>query len=109
MRYPSEYLHEIAEKLDPIEDDLIERYSERYSAARRWLSGWKVWEYRDQQEKLEALKERHEGLREDYYELARLYTEKTGEQPPLSVWAGLSSFESALERLVWRMRENLRR
>jgi uncharacterized protein YukJ len=109
MKYPSELLHDIADRLDPIEDELLERYYGQYLEAKQWISGWRVWEWRNQQEKLQTLRERHEGLRNDYYELCELYTEQTGKQPPLSTYAALSSFESALKQLGERMRENLRR
>ena len=109
MRYPSELLRELADKVDPVEDRVIERYYERYVFATKWIRSWKVWEYRAQQEKLNALKERHERLREDYYELCKLYQQKTGETPPLSTWAALSSMDSALQEIRRRWMESLRR
>lgn len=116
MRYPSELLHNLADTLDDMEDALEDRYAETYNetymrvlGAKRWISGWRVWEWREHQERLEGLKERHEGLLNDYYELCELYTKETGKEPPLSVWAGLSSFERGLSSMVRRMRENLQR
>ena len=109
MRYPSELLHDLADRIDPIEDRVLEQYYGHCISAKDWLKSWKVWEYRAQQEKLNTLRERHEGLRKDYYELCKLYREKTGDEPPLSTWAALSSMDSALQEIKRRWMESLRR
>ena len=109
VKYPSELLRDLADKIDPVEDRILERYNEHYISTKDWLKSWKVWEYRAQQEKLNTLRERHEGLRKDYYKLCKLYREKTGEAPPLSTWAALSSMDSALQEIKRRWMESLRR
>lgn len=95
MKYPSELLHDAADRLDALEDVVVEKAY----AAECYAKSWKIWEWRRQQEKLESLRVRHEGLLKDYRELQKLYREKTGQEPPFSRWAALKDLDAVLEAL----------
>ncbi len=105
MKFPSEYLEDLVPVVDRIEDEFLDRYA----AARTWASGWKVWEWRAQAERIETLKARNRELVEAFKDLREKYREETGKVPPGAITLVLADDEGVSEftRTLARSLENL--
>lgn len=109
MKYPSERLHDLADGFDRWED----RALDAYGSALLWLSGFPVWRYPGIARKLAAAETDAKTLRRGYRDLAALYREKTGEEPPddPEVWwalnrdDALASMRRALNEMGRRLLE----
>ncbi|MDP9478213.1 MAG: hypothetical protein M3R38_21450 [Actinomycetota bacterium] len=104
MRWPSEIVGDFADKLEGIEDAAYDRYV----GARAWLGGWKVWEWHEQQKRIESLRNSNRLMVEEYEKLRELYREKTGHEPPTStifVFANVEGYEQSMALMREAMRK----
>lgn len=73
MKHPSGVLHRLADELERLEEFVEEAFREKV---------WRYWEWWRYREEARIWKRRAEAISRDYWELHRLYRQKTGEDPP---------------------------
>ncbi len=77
-KWPSDRMHDLADRLDTAEDRVCESYQE----IRSRVCGLKVWNWIDQAKKIDSLEHRNKVLIEELREVSRAYRYETGKRAP---------------------------
>ncbi len=112
MKYPSDYLEDLVPVVDRLEDGVLDLLGR----ARLEASSWKIWEWRDQARRIEALRGKNRALARELRALQEKYRSETGKPPPSQatltlIWAdddgwseSMRKFQQALDNLSARWR-----
>lgn len=92
MKYPSEYIRALADKVDVAEDWFLER-------------DWRVWTWAEYKAEAEMLREQRDALLEDYRTLSEKYRRETGLPIAMSRETGQLLTIAAAQETLKNMRQ----